>query len=67
MKPTGTQSRKLAAYIASRKHQLGYLDFQNAAGSDLVVLSSKHQVESVLLGRRLGEIRELALILWGVE
>lgn len=44
MKPTVTQSRKPAAArsIASRKHQSGYLDFPNAAGSDLVVLTRMH-------------------------
>ena len=36
------QGRKPAACIASQKRQLGYLDFPNAAGSDLVVLTRMH-------------------------
>lgn len=51
----GLQEHKVvkpAACIASRKHQLGHLDFQNAAGFDLVVLYQdarkpcRQQVES---------------------
>jgi hypothetical protein len=51
-RPTGTQGSNPAACIASRKHQLGHLDFQNAAGFDLVVLYQdarkpcRQQVES---------------------
>jgi hypothetical protein len=41
-KSTGPKGRKPAACIASRKRQLGYLDFPNAAGSDLVVLTRMH-------------------------